>query len=30
MVTRTISLDQVEEAFHAMEHDNVIRSVIRF
>ena len=30
MVTRTISLDQVEDAFHAMEHENVIRSVILF
>lgn len=30
MVTRTITLDQVEEAFHAMEHENVIRSVILF
>jgi S-(hydroxymethyl)mycothiol dehydrogenase len=29
MVTREIRLEDVEEAFHAMEHDNVIRSVIR-
>ncbi len=29
MVTQTIGLDQVEEAFEAMEHGNVIRSVIR-
>ena len=30
MITRTITLDQVEEAFHAMEHEDVIRSVILF
>ncbi len=30
MVTNTISLDQVEDAFHTMETGNVIRSVIRF
>ena len=30
MVTRTIGINDVEAAFHAMEHDNVIRSVIRF
>ena len=30
MVTRTCTLDDVEEAFHAMEHENVIRSVILF
>lgn len=30
MVTRTITLDQVEDAFHEMETGNVIRSVIRF
>ena len=29
MVTRQIGLGDVEEAFHAMEHENVIRSVIR-
>lgn len=29
MVTREIGLGDVEEAFHAMEHENVIRSVIR-
>jgi S-(hydroxymethyl)mycothiol dehydrogenase len=28
MVTQTISLDQVEEAFELMEHGDVIRSVI--
>lgn len=30
MVTREITLDQVEEAFHEMETGNVIRTVIRF
>jgi S-(hydroxymethyl)mycothiol dehydrogenase len=30
MVTQSISLHQVEEAFELMEHGNVIRSVIRF
>jgi len=30
MVSRRISLDQVEEAFHLMEAGNVIRSVITF
>ena len=30
MVTRFITLDQVEEAFHEMETGNVIRTVIRF
>lgn len=30
MVTREITLDQVEEAFHMMETGDVIRSVIRF
>jgi S-(hydroxymethyl)mycothiol dehydrogenase len=30
MVTQFIELDQVEEAFHTMEHGNVIRSVIKF
>jgi len=30
MVTGVISLSDVEQAFHAMEHENVIRSVIRF
>lgn len=30
MVTRTIGLNDVEAAFHAMEHENVIRSVILF
>ena len=29
MVTRFITLDQVEEAFHEMETGNVIRSVIK-
>ncbi|HZT42899.1 MAG TPA: Zn-dependent alcohol dehydrogenase [Chthonomonadaceae bacterium] len=29
MVTRTISIDDVEDAFHEMETGNVIRSVIR-
>ena len=29
MVTQTITLDQVEEAFELMEHGDVIRSVIR-
>jgi S-(hydroxymethyl)mycothiol dehydrogenase len=30
MVTRRIGLEEVEAAFHAMEHENVIRSVIIF
>jgi len=30
MVTREITINDVEAAFHAMEHENVIRSVIRF
>ncbi len=30
MVTRKISIDDVEEAFHVMEHEDVIRSVITF
>jgi Zn-dependent alcohol dehydrogenase len=30
MVTNRIKLEQVEEAFHAMETGDVIRSVIEF
>jgi S-(hydroxymethyl)mycothiol dehydrogenase len=30
MVTKKIGINDVEAAFHAMEHENVIRSVIEF